>query len=605
MTGICSNGGALTPEVRFVYKPTPEVHTAGTCIYPQNCLHKGMWLVSEVGVKANVSRQAYPDGFNRRLFSYQGGRFDVRGRGWLGFAETTVTDEQTGTTTTTTYDNTSTLSDSAYTYRYPGALRPVDVTTEVDARMVGEANGNKRRLTTHYQYRDEVVPGYCPCAISSNLSEVRSTDEEASVQGATILSYIPVKSSRSRYDHNPYGLVVSDVEERFEGGFEKDGTPPVVAKVKKLQITRIPSPIDQTNWLIRRYESISATATEPARAAVNASPANPATPAVPEQVVSRTIALGWRPDTMAIDKITVEPYNSTDTSLYSVTDFIRDDPAGNKTITGNITKINVTADDGRGQTTRTFKIDWDILDRTLPYRITNPLQQVETLFYHAGLGRLAVLNDVNGLRTVVKFDRFGRRRVIDRPSAADTSIDYALSGSLLTITRTQASGEIARQSINKWGRTVFTEESRLNGIMAVVENTFTRRNQLATTTFPHYESSQDLFAFDTAYLDFAYDNLGRIRKRRIFDSNRLSVQPTTPETETWTYDGLVQHYVNARGIEINQRDRWGLASRSNGNTGPPSCGSCRIPCAPTTPPCGEPLRIRPVRRSRGDNRSGG
>src|SRR5262249_43829077 len=51
------------------------------------------------------------------------------------------------------------------------------------------------------------------------------------------------------------------------------------------------------------------------------------------------------------------------------------------------------------------------------------------------------------------------------------------------------------------------------------------------------------------------DNLGRIRKRSTFDSGRFippttrPVQTTAPETETWTYDGLVKHYVNARGIE--------------------------------------------------------
>ena len=118
-------GGPLTPEVRLIYRPAPEVHTAATCTFPQNCLNKGMWLVSEVGVKANVTARDYPNGFNRTSYIYKGGRFDVRGRGWLGFAETTATDEQTGTITTTEFDNvTKSNLGIASPYRYPGAFRP-------------------------------------------------------------------------------------------------------------------------------------------------------------------------------------------------------------------------------------------------------------------------------------------------------------------------------------------------------------------------------------------------------------------------------------------------------------------------------------------------
>ena len=51
------NGGALTPELRFAYKSTPEGHIPGTCVYPQNCLHKGLWVASEVG---EASRRMSP-----------------------------------------------------------------------------------------------------------------------------------------------------------------------------------------------------------------------------------------------------------------------------------------------------------------------------------------------------------------------------------------------------------------------------------------------------------------------------------------------------------------------------------------------------------------
>ena len=415
-------GGPLTPEVRFVYKSVPEVHTAETCSYPQNCLHKGMWLVSELGVKANVSDQSYPGGFNILHYRYSGGRFDVRGRGWLGFAGRTIVDDQTGTTTTTTYDNTTRLADPTSTaYHYPGAFRPVQEVSQVDGRTARENTGKVWRSTTDYKYQDLIDAGCTsPCVLHSNVSEVRFTQAEATIQGQNTGPFTPVKSRRDTYTYNLYGLVTDQVTETFEGGFAVDGTPPAAAKVKKLEIKRVPTLPDAANWLIRRYDRIMATSTEPARPAVAASATDPAQPAVPEQAVTRTTSYSWQPGTAAVSKIEVEPGDHPDPTLHNVTDFLRDP-------TGNTKEVSTHADDGNGQVTRSLQIAWDTLDQTFPRQITHPAihclplaavveshcrnvaQQVENYYYHAGLGLLAARADPNGLWTTVQFDRFGRR----------------------------------------------------------------------------------------------------------------------------------------------------------------------------------------------------
>ena len=301
------------------------------------------------------------------------------------------------------------------------------------------------------------------------------------------------------------------------------------------------------HWLIYRYGSISVTSTEPARDAVTASAADPATRAAPQQVASRAISLGWSPGTMAINYVKVEPF-LTDPSLKKETTIVRD-------ACGNITTVNTQADDGTGPTTRATQIAWDTLDQTLPHKVINPAQQVQTLYYHAGLSLLAVVDDVNGLRTVTKFDQFGRRRTIDAPSSADLSVDYGLAqGDLLEVTTTAASGNVSRRFLNKWGFAARIELSQFNGALAVVEKTFTRSNRLATETVPHYDPAPSRLGPDpmrlaAAYVRFTYDNLGRVRRREVFDRVSPFRDPAPVHTEAWSYDGLIQRHTNARGID--------------------------------------------------------
>jgi RHS repeat-associated protein len=542
-------GGPLTPEVRFVYKATPEVQTPGTCAYPQNCLRKGMWLVAEAAVKANVASTAYPTGFNRTFYTYENGRFDLRGRGWLGFGRRVVVDEQTGATTMTEFDNTSTVADTQTppaTYRYPGAFRPTKEVSQVDERMAGETSGQVRRSTTQFQYTDtfEGQPFDCPCITSSTLSQMNSTLEEASAQGSTIGAFEPLTSHRAAYTYNTYGVVTNEVDETIGG--------------PKIEIARVPTLQDLINWIVQRVDTVTETSTEPAQEAVIASTTEPARPAVAAQSVTRTTAFGWAPGTAAIKKVTIEPGNTTDPALYSVIDVTRDS-------TGNVRSVVTSANDGDATTHRTLQIDWDTLDQTLPWQIRNPLNQLETVYYQAGLGKPAVVDDVNGLRTVMKFDRFGRTRLIDVPSSADVTVDYGLSlDNLLSVTTTRASGETSKELVNAWSQTVRIEESRLDAKIAVVANTFTRLGQLATTTVPHYESQVTLSSPDApthlivppAYVSNSYDRSGRVRKRTVADGfidPRHSGLPG--ETETWTYDGLVDHHVDSRAIEkTTERD---------------------------------------------------
>ena len=465
-------GGPLRPEVRFDYKPasSPEIHTPRGCSYPQFCLRKGMWLVSEAGVKANVSALTYPAGFNRTLYSYTGGRFDVRGRGWLGFSERVAVDEQTGAKTTTTMDIgwAQGRAQNVEIYRYPGAFRPAREVTLVDDRANRTGAGRVHRRTIDYEYRDRFDG---PVA-TSVLVQTRQTTEEAPAQGGTVGSFSPVSSRRFTFDVNRYGLVTRETSEAFEGGFTATNTVPPGAKVKRLVIQRTPSVPDELNWLVRRVDRVAVSSTEPKRDAVPASTAEPARPAVPSRTVTRVTDLRWKPETTSIEQITVEPNHAANRSLHSVTR-LQYYP------TGNVHAVSTTAHSGSGTTTRRIRFWWDPLDQTLMSRRENPLKHAEKFVYYAGLGELFSSEDANGLQTTIRSDRFGRPREIQPASSAGTRIRYELApGARLLVTSTRASGEMERVYQDRWGHLVREEQSRLRGNAAIVVRTFDRRGRL-------------------------------------------------------------------------------------------------------------------------------
>ena len=467
-------GGPLQPKVRFSYKPSalPEIHTPTGCGYPQVCLRKGMWLVSEVGVKANVTAQFYPDGFNRTLYTYAGGRFDVRGRGWLGFSQRVTIDAQTGAKTTTTMDNgwaQARLSNPAI-YRYPGAFRTLREVVVVDDRPNHTGSGKVHRWTTEYEYQDRFVG---PVA-TSVLVATRQTYEEAHNETGTVSSFTPVSSRRSTFDVNQYGLVTKQSSETFAGGFTATNTVPPGAEVTRLQITRNPMPIDQLNWLVRRYDRVAVTSTEPPRAAVPASATEPARPAVPKRSVTRISALRWKPGTSSIERVTVEPDHAGDRSLFSVTE-LEYEP------TGNVSAIRTEASSGAKKTKRLTRIRWDTLDQTLISRREDSLKHAETLVYYAGLGQLFSATDANGLETTIRRDRFGRPREIEPASSAGSRISYELApDARLLVTSRSASGEVSRWYEDQWGELVREEQSRLHDKPAIVVRTFDRLGQLTS-----------------------------------------------------------------------------------------------------------------------------
>lgn len=591
-------GDRLTPQVRFRYQPAPTVHKPETCAYPQYCLRKGMWFVSEIGIAAVPG--PYPAGFNRTFYSYAGGRFDQLGRGWLGVSTRTMTDEQTGTTLKTVIDNRATqpLSGSSASqsatknYRYPGAFRPqheelvthvIDNRKKAVAAVEGRDQGRMpfqvdtirrfptdprlgkpigvllpigiiRRISTDFDYSDEIVklgPGGIAIA-RTTLRRKRTTLSEAPLEKGISLPFFtpfftPLTSSQETWETNEFGLVTNQIAETFEGGFAANKEIPESAKVKRLEIRRIPGPVDQANWLIRRYEREVMVSTEPERESIAESALGPARPSSTQQNGVRTTDLEWLPGTMTITRVTVEP-NAKDPGLSRVTDLKHDSMGNLKSVTSSAGSFF------ENPSTRVARMEWDSVDQTLIARTINGLEQTEGFLHYAGLGALYATDGRNGLRTMIRRDLFGRPRQVKSPSSDSVDISYELDRGALTVNTKTATGAVTRRVFTSWGAVSREEVSRLHGRIAVVQRTFNRLKQLESQTMPFYSDSDEGGGADADF--YSYDNLGRLVEHQIgrdlpnhgVETERLK-QDNDPrqDVERWSYEGLTTKYENARG----------------------------------------------------------
>lgn len=584
-------GDGLTPQVRFRYQPAPAVHTPETCVYPQYCLRKGMWFVSEVGIAAVPG--PYPAGFNRAFYSYAGGRFDQLGRGWLGVSTRTMTDEQTGATLKTVIDNrttqqltgSSTSQSPTKNYRYPGAFRPkheelvINIIDNLN-KAVGAVErrdqkrvplqvdpirriptdprlgkpiivlpiGTIRRISEDYDYRDEIVKIGGSAIARTALRRKQTTLSEAPLEkGISLPFFTPLTARQETWETNEFGLVTNQVTETFEGGFASNKEIPDGAKVKRLEIRRTPGVVDQGNWLIRRYEREVMFSIEPEREAIAESALGPARPSSTQQNGVRTTDLEWLPGTMTITRVTVEP-NSKDPGLSRVTDLKHDSMGNLKSVTSSAGSFF------ENPSTRIARMEWDSVDQTLIARTINGLEQTEGFIHYAGLGALYATDGRNGLRTIIRRDLFGRPRQFKSPSSNSVDISYELDQGALTVNTKSATGAVTRQVFTSWGAVSREEVSRLHGRMAGVQRTFNRLKQLESQTMPFYSDSDEGGGADAEF--YSYDNLGRLVEHKIgrdlpnhgVETERLK-QDSDPrqDVERWSYEGLTTKYENARG----------------------------------------------------------
>src|SRR5262249_17226498 len=131
----------------IAYKPmVSDAYTKGTvgCTYPSYCAASGLWLAT------SVTRN---DGkYDHTLtYKYMDGRFDLRGQGWLGFAQVNATDVQSSSVRELYFPLSKPSLINAASHPFVGLVERERTTTPI-------GNGMKRITDRLHTWIETAVP---------------------------------------------------------------------------------------------------------------------------------------------------------------------------------------------------------------------------------------------------------------------------------------------------------------------------------------------------------------------------------------------------------------------------------------------------------------
>ncbi|WP_338263266.1 RHS repeat-associated core domain-containing protein [Corallococcus caeni] len=446
LTGVSDSLGA---RIEFSYKPMSDasVYTPGTgCSYPQVCVKKGQWLVSEHRVDTGSPVM------HATRYSYGDGRADLLGRGWLGFARMTAKDLVSGTESRVDFDNQT--REGTF---YPLAGTPVfQVTTMfLPGRLHLQVRATQHKILAQGTSRVDARLRVFPEVITEEVYDRLETN----AWNAGLLNRVV---SVLGFDET-YGNVLNR-KQMFSNGDEMEW------------VTGYQN--DPVNWLVGLPIQESQTSTVQGVAQV------------------RRLSYEYKPGTVLLKKTTVEP---NDPILEVVTEQIRDDD-------GLLTEVRTT---GVGMVTRSTLFTYDALERVHPASVINSLGHTVTHAYHPSLGLPAVKVDENGLTTRWQYDGFGRVRKLDNPDAADVSLSYVPcpneAGCAYQVQSQTVQGQEERTNLDRLGRTLSVSKRAFND----ADGWITSRREFDLLGRVSYSWAPSPTGSREVSTSFTYDALGR------------------------------------------------------------------------------------------------
>ena len=521
-----------SPGIDITYEPiggNPQVYTAGTCAYPQQCVTQGLWVVSQHSVDDGLGGQ------NTWRYSYAQGRLDLRGRGWLGFSQTTVTDQQTGAVLTTIRDNVTTAkvdpNDAAYLYPFADRVASEVYTVKVDS--LSSSPTHRRTLQAIYK----AVPDSSGTTLFA-YPEITSLKEE---EGRSSPLPILRETRVSLQVVDGYGNVIHTVQETDDAPGQT-GSP-----VHRLE-TQTEYTNDTSLWLIGLAKTVATTSTVPGG-----------------QSARHEWEYGYYPATglLALEEAAPahrsDPIGPDTSDLNEGAQYVRDSY-------GLVTSVQRWGG-GSGEAS----IAYDSIDHTFPRTLTNDAGHVTELFFHAGLGEVATEVDPNGLRTIYRYDGYGRIRAIDYPDAADVSIRYtsgysgrdqpgqAIIKEVAQSDQPWRSNPIERIVYDSLGRPARYEKTAFGGGTAIIDTFYDRLGRVSIVSVPYMSNLQSAsYPPPMGYTAYRFDQLGRATQT----TRPSGLGPTGPSRST-EYEGLItRNWDEAGNLHYTVTDGLGRLARS-------------------------------------------
>ena len=344
---------------------------------PAYVVSRGLWVLKSYSAPRAGSLGPFGP-VNTYAFSYQDGRRDLHGRGWLGFGTVKRTDLQTGVVTTTTYDNLTMLGSA-----YPYALKP----KEIDSFVTLSASGVQHETRSIYTYSassstDPFTNQPDGKSVTVLLREVYEGEFEGQAENFGL-----IRSVDTKLDYDGYGNVTNATRTTGDGYIDTS-TINYTQNIQfnpTLYLTSIPQQL------------LEASTTPPPNA----------------QTVTRTTQFYPDLKTGVISYAIVEPNGSE--ALYRSTNY-RLDPHG--------VFVGFHSTDRSGRQLRGNTSQYDPIEDLFPIAITNGVGHTDNYVFDTGLGVLAGYVDANGVVEQWKYDGFGRLKQVLAPDGANLLMTY-------------------------------------------------------------------------------------------------------------------------------------------------------------------------------------
>jgi RHS repeat-associated protein len=469
--GVFPNGR----RVEFDYSTLADrnVHTpCPVAKYPLTCPVSGGAIVSRHHEAAPEAQ----DGWATVDHSYNEGRTDLHGRGWLGFAEHTVVDRRTGRRTVTAYDNiTSHGGTGENTEVYPFAQLPKTVTMTVPGDDFSK--GFRHVISNDWEVRRYPGGGY-----GTDLRHVTETEHERPVGAEGWPAPFRIRQVASEYDDF--------------GNEEKVKTSVAFGRSTTVETTYE----DDTHRRFGRPDTVVTTGCPPGEG----------------DCAQRETAFDYDEAGNVTENIT-EPNGDDEVYLNTRTDY------GDA---GEVRKVTVSDKPGE-ERVETFEYDDDLL---LPTAMTNAENHTTTLKNHSGLGVILESTDANGVRTTMTYDKFGRLRGAFHADGDSERIGHLnlFGGQITSTTGADGSGSVI--VADQMGREIERRVRAFDGEWSKVFTTYNELGLVASATRPSTEGKSP------HKTTFSYDNRGRLTTQKAPDD--VATVNSYAGSTTTTRDGV-------------------------------------------------------------------
>ena len=444
----------------FRYAPLSQTsYRPGAPTYPQGPVAQTLWVATHHFIDNDG-----PSGARTQSYSYEDGRIDLQGFGWLGFRQREIFDPWTRTLTRTTYDSAKKAGGS---YPFVGAVKAE--TTEITVPPV--AGSTTRTVLNYRTDRDfkHVVtnPGVSfvyPEKVTQHETETLSTGTAAN----PIVQAQKTRRTELEQVIDAYGNVEHEVTRTADGHVEQ-----------------VDSTWDNqtSNWLIGLRRTLTMRSTTPSGQ-------------------SRTRSLQFDPDprTGLLAHVLVEPAQQGAATTATSHDLFRE-----TTYVHNARGLVKTIIESGSGSVRTHAFTYDPLLSAFPDSYTNPLGQRTRVAIHPGVGLLAVSEDPNGVTQTASYDGFGRLRRFTSAGGGDVEVSYAQPNAWVRQVATKTRGGRSElTAFDRFGQPVRQEWETFDGTRAAIDTTYNALGLVESVSRP-YRSGET-----PRHTRFDYDAIGRL-----------------------------------------------------------------------------------------------